>query len=439
MAYSKLILISFLCVLAMDVFNQVSPYIGSPAWSQNSLLVLNLASAFGLFIVSKKIQWKANMPARGLLVIKLFWLWSLFTFIRGISNAHDYWDWKVLLLVYLPSIVISLAVVLGVNYQYSAKMLRFILLRLFPISFIFIPFTLANTDEFYSRLVMPVCLFVLISPYLQKKWRILVVAVALTSIAMDVSYRANALRLTIPLMLVLLFYFRPVLQSKLMNLVLAGLLCVPLIFLSLGVSGTFNVFAENKFDLEVGTVLQGERSTANISDDTRTFLYREVFNSMLNRDSSFLIGEGGAAGYETEWFVDAVLNEKGRFRSEVGFLNTLLYSGAIGVLIYALALFVPAYYAINQSNNRLCKMIGLFLAARWPLSFVEEIAQFDMNFFFLWFMIGLCLSNKFRAMTDEQLASYFGASRLVPLKPPKWKRPRSRARNLAPSKTQLSK
>ncbi|NOT97669.1 MAG: hypothetical protein HOO97_01045 [Sideroxydans sp.] len=435
MAYSKLIFISFLCVLAMDVFNQVSSLFGSPAWGFTFLLVLNLASASGLFIFSRKIQWKSNIPARGLLVIQLFWLWSLFTFIRGIGSAHDYWDWKVLLLGYLPSVAISLAVVLGVNLKFSAKLLRFLLFKLFPFSFLFIPFSFAYNDEFYSRLVMPVCLFVLISPYLIKKWRILVFAVAITSIAMDVSYRANALRLMIPLLLVGLFYFRPILQSKLMNAVLAGLLCIPLILLSLGVSGTFNVFAENKFDFEVGTVLQGETGTSTVSADTRTFLYREVFFSMNKRDSSYLIGEGGAAGYETGYFVDAVLNEKGRFRSEVGILNTLLYSGAIGVLFYALVLFLPAYYAINKSNNRLCKMIGLFLAARWPLSFVEEIAQFDMNFFFLWFMIGLCLSNKFREMTDEQLARYFGASRLVPSKLPKWKMPNSRARG----KSQLSK
>jgi hypothetical protein len=399
----------------MDVFNQVSPFIGAPAWNQNILLVLNLASAIGLLVFSRKSQWKSNVPARGLLVIQLFWLWSFFAFIRGIGNAHNYWDWKVLLLSYLPSVAISLAVVLGVNYQYSAKLLRFILFKLFPISFLFIPFALAYADEFYSRLVMPACLFVLISPYLQKKWRILVVAVALTSIAMDISYRANVLRLLIPLMLVVLFYFRPVLQSKLMNWFLAALLCTPLILLTLGVTGTFNVFAENKMDLEVSTTLEGETGSSNISADTRTLLYVEIFNSMQKRGSSFLLGEGGAAGYETDLFVDAVLNEKGRYSSEVGFLNTLLYSGAIGVLIYALVLFVPAYYAINKSNNRLCKMIGLFLAARWVLSFVEDIAQFDMNFFFLWFMIGLCLSNRFRSMTDVQLAQYFGASRSVKL------------------------
>lgn len=415
MTYSLIILITFLCVLAMDLFNQVSPFFGSPAWSTNLLLVLNLIASIGLLVVSRKLRWNASMPARGLLVIQLFWSWAFVTFIRGVGNTHDYWDWKVLLLGYLPSVVISLAVVLGINFDYSAKMFRFILLKLFPISFIFIPFALTFNNELYARLVMPVCFFILISPYLAKKWRFLVIVVAIISIGMDITYRANALRLLIPFVLFGLFYIRPVLQSRWMNFVLAGLLCIPLIFLSLGFSGKFNVFAENTLDYEANVVLQGQSGTSNVAADTRTFLYKEVYYSMSKRNSSFIFGEGGAAGYQTELFADSVVNKKGRFRSEVGFLNTFLYSGGIGVLLYALALFVPAYYAINKSNNRLCKMVGLFLAARWGLSFVEEIAQFDMNFFFLWLMIGLCLSNRFRAMTDAQMAIYFGAMRQSPL------------------------
>lgn len=409
MSLRKLIYFSFLCVLAMDVFSQISPFFGSPGWSTNLLLILNLISSIGLLAISRKLPWKTKIPVRGLLVIQIFWFWAFITFIRGVSNARDYWDWKVLFLGYLPSVVISLAVVLGINFDYSAKMFRFILLKLFPISFIFIPFALAYSDEFYARLVMPVCLFILISPYLPKAQRILVITVAITSIAMDITYRANALRLVIPLMLFLLFYFRLVLQSRWMNLVLAGLLCIPLIFLTLGVSGKFNVFAENKLDYEKSVVVQGGSGTSNISTDTRSFIYNEVFYSMSKRNSSFILGEGGGAGYQSEFFADAILTEKGRYRSEVGFLNTILYSGGIGVLLYALVLFVPAYYAINKSNNRICKMIGLFLATRWGLSFVEDIAQFDMNFFFLWLMIGLCLSNRFRAMTDTQIAIYFGA------------------------------
>jgi len=407
MTYRAVFLFSFICILTMDVYNQISRLIGLPGWGTSFLLCLNVLSVAGLLLMNRRLQWQSKLPKRGLLAIKLFWLWALITFMHGIANSHDYWDWKILFTVYLPSVLISLALILGVDFEYSKKVLRFILVVLFPASFISIPFTLTFTDEFFARLVMPVCVFVLISPYLKKKWRLLVIVVAIISIALDVSYRANVIRILIPLALFFLFYFRNFWKPKLINFVLVGAFLLPLVLLTLGISGMFNPFSEKKIDYEVTTVLHGEEGASNIMEDTRTFLYREVFHSMQNRGSSFLVGEGATAGYETDHFLDAVLNEKGRYRSEVGFLNSLLYSGAIGVVFYALVLFLPAYYAINQSNNRLCKMLGIFLASRWLMFFVEDIAQYDMNFFFLWLTIGFCLSNKFRSLTDAEVVEFF--------------------------------
>jgi hypothetical protein len=391
----------------MDAFNQISPLIGMPGWGTNFLLLLNIVAAAGFLKFATANDWRNALPPRGLLVIQLFWVWSFITFLRGMVSAKDYWDWKVLLIGYLPTVVISLSVVLGVRYTFASKTIRSILFLVFPAAYLFIPFSLAENTELFSRLVMPVCLIILISPYLRKTLRIFVVAVAFTSIAMDFSYRANVLRILFASTLFVLFYLLPFIRTRLLNIGLIGAFLVPLLFLQLGVNDTFNVFRDNPLDFDANTVQQSSIGPSNLAADTRTFLYREVFNSMNNRESSFLIGEGGAAGYETNFFVDAVLNDSGRFRSEVGFLNTLLYSGVVGVLIYALVLFVPAYYAVNYSNNKLSKLLGLFIACRWAMSFVEDIAMFDMNYFTLWLSIGLCLSTSFRQMTEEQVKEFF--------------------------------
>lgn len=84
-------------------------------------------------------------------------------------------------------------------------------------------------------------------------------------------------------------------------------------------------------------------------------------------------------------------------------MNTLLYSGIIGVLLYAFVFYKASRLAICQSNNVLAKLIGLFVIFRWDYFFVEEFTKFNTNFFFLWLMIGMCLSPTFRAMTDEDL------------------------------------
>lgn len=73
-------------------------------------------------------------------------------------------------------------------------------------------------------------------------------------------------------------------------------------------------------------------------------------------------------------------------------------------------LIMAAYYAINKSNNKLSKLLGVYIACRWVLYFIEDIALFDLNNFFLWLSIGLCYSNSFRALSDKELRDFFRMS-----------------------------
>ena len=142
-------------------------------------------------------------------------------------------------------------------------------------------------------------------------------------------------------------------------------------------------------------------ATENMLADTRTFLYQETLTSM-NKHNSFLFGEGGCGKYESLAFKNDLIGAY-RYGSEVGFLNTLLYSGIIGVLLYAFVFYKASRLAICQSNNVLAKLIGLFVIFRWDYFFVEEFTKFNTNFFFLWLMIGMCLSPTFRNMSDEEI------------------------------------
>ena len=405
MSYVTLFLISFICIFLMDVINQITLIFGSPGWILTLLLLLNVCSVIGMLVISRKFGWKNKVPAFGMLSIKVYWSWSFLTILHGISGVNDYWDWKALMTSYLPSVLISLTLFIGINIEKCRYLFKFILSRVFLVSIFIIPFAMTYSEELYARSVMPICLFVLFLPYLPVRWRYFVSGIALTSIFMDMTYRSNVLRLLVPTVLVITYYFRFLINKKILNIALISLLGMPLILLTLGLSGIFNVFEENSLDYERTITLGGQVSESNIGADTRTLLYSEVIDSMLKKGSSFIYGEGGSAGYETNIFL--IVNEKERYRAEVGFLNTLLYSGGVGVFAYGLILLVPAFYGVNRSNNYLAKMIGIFLAFRWLMFFLEDVAQFDMNFFTLWLMIGMCLSNRFRSMTDADLVSYF--------------------------------
>ena len=147
----------------------------------------------------------------------------------------------------------------------------------------------------------------------------------------------------------------------------------------------------------------------NLLGDTRVFLYHEVLSTMNNR-INWLIGGGSSAYYDSVWFYDDGGTMKGkRYGTEVGILNILLRYGIIGVLLYGLLLFNVSRIAITQSNNRLAKMIGLLIAFRWLLSFIEEYTQYDLNFYFFWLIMGLVSTSFFRKMNDKQIRKYLQA------------------------------
>ncbi len=409
MTYNTITLISFICILMADVIIRINSFIGVSNGSTIAVAGLQFISAFGLLMLCHEFRFKNKIPNKGLLAFKLFMGWNIFSFIWGAYNAQNYWDWKTLLLNYSFSILIPLTIIVGIHYEVSLNTLRFILRKVFLFGFICIPLALATDYEMYARVVIGVSIFLLFMPYLNKKWWILLIIVAVTSISMDISYRSNTMRILFPVALLILYLYRQLISAKILNYFAVALLILPLLFLYLGVTSQFNVFQESIFNYQVYTGSETNARETNLDADTRTFLYKEVVHSMRKRNSSFLVGEGGGAAYETHFFAKSVVSTRGRYGCEVGFLDTLLYSGMVGVFFYALILFTAVYYAINRSNNYLCKMLGLFLAFHWVLFFIEDITKFDLNFFFIWLVVGLCMSNKFRELSDVEVKQFFGS------------------------------
>ena len=88
----------------------------------------------------------------------------------------------------------------------------------------------------------------------------------------------------------------------------------------------------------------------------------------MEKKGTFLFGEGGCGKYYTKAFKNALFGAN-RYASEVGALNTLLYSGIIGLLLYWIIFFYASYKAINDSDNILSRMLGLFII--WHIIFYQ--------------------------------------------------------------------
>lgn len=366
--------------------------------------VFNYLSLFILIYIAVKTPKNLDTPL-SIKTIYLLWLFiNVFSLINGLFLAKDYWDWKFIFLISISFSLISLTFFIG-NSQYLAKIsFNFVLKFLFPFGFLFIPLALTINEQLYSRLMIPVSLFMLFIPYLKFKWKVLIVIVAVTSILMALGFRTNLIKIGFSLMFLIIYYcrnfFKPFLLLKFLHITFFVL---PLILLSLGILGKFNFFSELQSNNKSSytTIKNGEASDLFV--DTRTFLYEEIFLS-LNNSGHFIFGEGAAGKYKSQFFTE---NYGWRNGSEVGILNILLYDGIVGVIIYFLLLFSVSYVAIAKSNNYLSKFLGLFIASRFLISFIEEFTQYDLNFYFFWLAIGLVSSNQFRAMSDKQLKKYF--------------------------------
>jgi hypothetical protein len=368
-------------------------------------LVVRYLALLILLLIAGKSSWRSNIPQAVYLLFVTFLGWNVVTILRGAFTATGYWDWKFLLLNSLLFFLIPLAFFIGKHLPFARLCFNFVLKYLFMFGFVTIPLALVANRELYSRLMVPVSFFILFIPWLKGRWQKLILLVAFTSIAVVIDFRTNIIRIALSIGVLALYYFRSYFRL-LIKPVHAILFLLPIILLYLGIGGQYNIFAQaEKSGTYTVKAQKGDLGEVNLTGDTRTFLYEEVLGTLL-RNGSVVMGEGATGTYTTEYF-ETVDDSGRRYGSEVGVLNLALYSGAVGVLIYMLVLFSCSWYAIYRSNNFLCKMLGLVLAVRWLLFFVEEFTNFDLNTFFLWLILGLVANSNFRSMDNQEIRAFF--------------------------------
>ncbi len=408
MHFRQLIILSFVCTLLADFVEYMAVSMQLSIEPTYIIAAMKLVSLASVLYIASKTNWKKEIPRASGTLFAIYIGWNIITIIRGVGTADNYWDWKHLVLDTSFSLLIPYVLIAGVLTAYSRDLFRLIITKFFLFGFLIIPLTLKFdvNHELYGRTIaLAACFFILLSPYMKLKWRLLTFVVAATSVVLAFDFRTNLLRIGVATLLFGYYYLRNYLPRMLPKVACSLLFLAPLVFLFLGITDRFDIFNPTD-DIEKYDYAYDNGSEKNVVADTRTFLYQEVFASMQSKNS-FVFGEGGNGTYKTEFFEENTDYNKGRYGAEAGFLNTLLYSGIIGVLLYGAMLFAAAYYAISDSNNFLCKMLAIFLAFRWLLSFVEDIPKYDGNYYFIWIAVGLCLSKKFRAMTDADIRQYF--------------------------------
>jgi hypothetical protein len=136
-----------------------------------------------------------------------------------------------------------------------------------------------------------------------------------------------------------------------------------------------------------------------IMNDTRTFLFVELFSDLNTRE--LVIGRGALGTYYSPYFQLQEDEEREgdnpvRSESEVGYLFMILKGGGILMLLYLAVLIPAAILGIFDSKNIVVRMCGYYIllyVLLWPLSYIPT---FVPKFIVLWMAAGTCMSSRLR-------------------------------------------
>ena len=359
-----------------------------------------------ILLYLRLVPWKQDFSKTFLILFYSLLCWNAVTALRGMQSAHGYLDWRMLFLTIIPFLLGPVIIQLGKKPQVIKTTVRFLYKYLFPFGFVLIPLAHFTNPELYSRIALPVITMILFLPYIRPNRFLLTFFVALLSMAVVLDFRTNIIKIVLSTLILTTYYMPRGLGIKVVRLGRVIFFLMPLLLIFLAVIGDYNIFA-NTSQNNGYQVKDNQGQAESLTQDTRTLLFSDVF-ATLQKNSTWLVGGGAVTTYSTDR--NEFQEGKGRYATEVGALNLLLYSGLIGLLLYGSLLCYTSYQAIFRSNNWLCKMIGLFLATKWLLLFVEEFTQLDMNYYFLWLVVGLVANQRFRALSDKDLREYFNFS-----------------------------
>jgi hypothetical protein len=341
--------------------------------------------------------------SKNMVVVKYYLLWNTFEVLRGIYIAETYWDWKGLLINTL-SLLVPIVAYTATNVNLTQKILQFYLKFALPF-FLIIAFFISN--DAYGFYLVPIGFLMLFLPLFNIRSKFVLIAFTIVVLTADFGARSNVIKFGMPIVL-LVFYMYKNISIRFLEVVRKMLILTPILFFSLALMDVFNPFKIDEYlkgdFIEVSRNNKGEIISENLAADTRTSLYMEVLETASKYNSWFL-GRSPARGNETELFasLEDITGRKERLANEVAILNIYTWTGVVGVILYLCVFYKASYLAVNASNNISSKILGIFIAFRWVYAWVEDINNFSLTNYFIWLMIGLCLSKSFRSMSDIEI------------------------------------
>lgn len=362
-----------------------------------------LLDAWVLYYFFKSREKSYNIPA----ITCFFVMLGFSVFYSIFYQAENYWDYKMMvsnIMVFCLPVTSYMAndtQWVGSMIRYWMKYAIWILIMLFPFL----------SSDAYGKFLVPFTLLALFYKYLDKKYMFFVFVAYIITIIWGQASRSDMLKFSFCLILgiiTLIPFFRS-LFIRSMKFLHIGFFISTVVLLMLGLLGIFNVFnlAEERNIEDKYVIGEGDEQYDALTD-TRTLLYMEEIQSAVNNNYVWQ-GRSISRGYDSMFFGETIQEQTEwtermeRQRNEVSILNIFNYFGLIGVALYFFIFFQASFLAIYKSRNRIIPIIGLYISFRWLFAFIEDFSVFDLNYMFLWLMIGMCYSPNFRNLTDADI------------------------------------
>ena len=387
-----------------------------PSFQRSTLPIFPAVVTFTfhtLFVILAITIWnEGRFPYSHLLNILM--LWIFICIIRGIFVSGNYWEYKSLYR-YSLALLSSLGILVFMSPYRVIHCLRMYFKYIVPISVVALPFfhTWSWFWMYYVFFVM-----IIFYPIIYRKNLFLAITIFFTFI--DVTARSIFIKVIMALGLSQLTRVSAHLKDYVYKILGYGLYILTLCLLILGLSGVFNVFDMKSY------MPNAIAKNKELSQDTRTWLYREAITSAIVNDY-VIMGRTPAKGYDSNYNkLKDDIRERSRIsgdnvqdlnmerNAEVFFLNVFTWTGLIGVVLFSLMFLMATHIALKTARNDFVKIIGVYVAFRFMYGWVEETFTFNGNILCLWLVVGICYSPHFRAMTNREIAKFFRHAILLP-------------------------
>lgn len=396
------ILILIITVFSVQQWLKISVRNTFISWIINFTVILSITK---FFITKKSFLRNHYIKSTDILIITIYLGWLIINSIRGAFIAENYWEWKQLITGFqslsLPIFVFVFTVPLIVNKVLNIWFKYALIIFLFLLPFL-------GTDAYHFYLG-PVFVVGCSLPILSKKWRIILGCLLIVMLFINLGARSQVIKSAMVLLVAIGVYFRHLIPYKLIKIAHWTCYIGPIVLLSLGITGVFNIFEDlssNEGKYVEKKVVNGQVVEDDLSADTRTFIYVEVIESAL-RHNYVIWGRTPARGNDSRAFgaFNAEELKTGKYErhaNELCHTNIFTWLGVIGVILYSLIYLRSSYLAVYKSNNIYIKFLGCFIAFRWAYGWVEDMNRFDIMNISLWMMIAMGLSMQFRSMNNTQ-------------------------------------